>query len=86
MKYYTVEIVTKDSATSQVIFERADIDVAKKEFHNTLAYNINLEGVEKVSVAVVNEELSVLKSETWEAPVLEPKPEPTPEPTETITE
>ena len=86
MKYYTVEIVTEDGATSQVIFERADIDVAKKEFHNTLAYNINLEGVEKVSVAVVNEELSVLKSETWEAPVLEPKPEPTPEPTETITE
>ena len=86
MKYYTVEIVTKDGATSQVIFERADIDVAKKEFHNTLAYDINLEGVEKVSVAVVNEELSVLKSETWEAPVLEPKPEPTPEPTETITE
>ena len=86
MKYYTVEIVTKDGVTSQVIFERADIDVAKKEFHNTLAYNINLEGVEKVSVAVVNEELSVLKSETWEAPVLEPKPEPTPEPTETITE
>ena len=86
MKYYTVEIVTKDGATSQVIFERADIDVAKKEFHNTLAYNINLEGVEKVSVAVVNEELSVLKSETWEAPVLEPKPEPTPEPTETVTE
>ena len=86
MKYYTVEIVTKDGVTSQVIFERADIDIAKKEFHNTLAYNINLEGVEKVSVAVVNEELSVLKSETWEAPVLEPKPEPTPEPTETITE
>ena len=86
MKYYTVEIVTKGGATSQVIFERADIDVAKKEFHNTLAYNINLEGVEKVSVAVVNEELSVLKSETWEAPVLEPKPEPTPEPTETATE
>ena len=86
MKYYTVEIVTKDGATSQVIFERADIDVAKKEFHNTLAYNISLEGVEKVSVAVVNEELSVLKSETWEAPVLEPEPEPTPEPTETITE
>ena len=86
MKYYTVEIVTKDGATSQAIFERADIDVAKKEFHNTLAYNINLEGVEKVSVAIINEELTVLKSETWEAPVLEPKPEPTPEPTETITE
>ena len=86
MKYYTIEIVTKDGVTSQAIFERADIDVAKKEFHNTLAYNINLEGVEKVSVAVVNEELSVLKSETWEAPILEPEPEPTPEPTETITE
>ena len=92
MKYYTVEIVTKDGATSQVIFERADIDVAKKEFHNTLAYNINLEGVEKVSVAVVNEELSVLKSETWEAPAPkpepepEPTPEPIPEPTETVTE
>lgn len=82
MKYYTVEIVTKDGATSQAIFERADIDVAKKEFHNTLAYNINLEGVEKVSVAVVNEELTVLMKETWEIP------EPTPEPTEaeTITE
>ena len=86
MKYYTVEIVTKDGATSQAIFERADIDVAKKEFHNTLAYNINLEGVEKVSVAVVNKELTVLMKETWEAPVLEPEPEPTPKPTETITE
>ena len=86
MKYYTIEIVTKDGVTSQAIFERADIDVAKKEFHNTLSYNINLEGVEKVSVAIVNEELYILMKETWEMPVLEPKPEPTPEPTETITE
>ena len=91
MKYYTVEIVTKDGVTSQAIFERADIDVAKKEFHNTLAYNINLEGVEKVSVAIVNEELSILMKETWEMPVPapEPEPEPTPEttkPTETVTE
>ena len=82
MKYYTIEIVTKDGLTSQAIFERANIDVAKKEFHNTLSYNIGLEGVEKVSVAIVNEELSILKSETSEAPV--PKPEP--EPTETVTE
>ena len=86
MKYYTIEIVTKDGATSQAIFERTDIDVAKKEFHNTLAYNINLEGVEKVSVAVVNEELTTLMKETWEAPVLVPEPEPTPEQTETVTE
>ena len=92
MKYYTVEIVTKDGVTSQAIFERADIDVAKKEFHNTLAYNINLQGVEKVSVAVVNEELSVLMKETWEMPVpeTEPEPEPTTKPesteSETITE
>lgn len=90
MKYYTIEIVTKDGVTSQAIFERADIDVAKKEFHNTLSYNINLEGVEKVSVAVVNEELSILMKETWEAPAPEQEPEPTPEPipepTETITE
>lgn len=86
MKYYTIEIVTKEGVTSQAIFERTDVDVAKKEFHNTLAYNINLEGVEKVSVAIVNEELSVLKSETWEAPVPEPTPEPTTEPTETVTE
>lgn len=88
MKYYTIEIVTKDGVTSQAIFERADIDVAKKEFHNTLAYNINLEGVEKVSVAIVNEELSILMKETWEIPVPEPTPEPTPEPepTETVTE
>ena len=82
MKYYTIEIVTKDGATSQAIFERADIDVAKKEFHNTLAYNINLEGVEKVSVAVVNEELTVLMKETWEMPV----PETEPAEAETITE
>ena len=84
MKYYTIEIVTKEGVTSQAIFERTDIDVAKKEFHNTLAYNINLEGVEKVSVAVVNEELTTLMKETWEVPV--PEPEPIPEPTETITE
>lgn len=82
MKYYTIEIVTKDSVTSQAIFERTNIDVAKKEYHNTLAYNISLKGVEKVSVAIVNEELSILMKETWEAPV----PEPTPETTETVTE
>ena len=81
MKYYTIEIVTKDGLTSQAIFERENIDVAKKEFHNTLAYNIDLEGVEKVSVAIVNEELSILMKETWEAPVLEPEPEPKQEPT-----
>ena len=88
MKYYTVEIVTKEGVTSQAIFERTDIDVAKKEFHNTLAYNINLEGVEKVSVAIVNEELIVLMKETWEAPVPEPTPEPEPkqEPTPDTTE
>lgn len=92
MKYYTIEIVTKDGVTSQAIFERADIDVAKKEFHNTLAYNINLEGVEKVSVAVINDELTILMKETWEMPVpeTEPEPEPTTEPesteSETITE
>ena len=85
MKYYTIEVVTKDGVTSQAIFERADIDVAKREYHNTLAYNINLEGVEKVSVAIVDEELKVLKSETWEAPVPEPEPAPTPETTETET-
>lgn len=85
MKYYTIEIVTKDGATSQAIFERADIDVAKKEFHNTLAYSINLEGVEKVSVAVVNEELTVLVKETWGAPVPEPTPEPRLKSTETET-
>ena len=86
MKYYTIEIVTKDGVTSQAIFERADIDVAKKEFHNTLAYNINLDGVEKVSVAVVNEELSILMKETWEAPKQEPTPELTPETTPETTE
>ena len=85
MKYYTIEVVTKDGVTSQAIFERENIDVAKKEYHNTLAYNINLEGVEKVSVAIVDEELKVLKSETWEAPVPEPEPAPTPETTETET-
>lgn len=84
MKYYTIEIVTKDGTTSQAIFERADIDVAKKEFHNTLSYNINLEGVEKVSVAVINDELTVLMRETWEMP--EPQPETTPTESETITE
>ena len=86
MKYYTVEIVTKDGVTSQAIFERTNIDVAKKEFHNTLAYNINLEGVEKVSVAVVNEELTVLMKETWEMPVPETEPEPKPTESEIVTE
>lgn len=75
MKYYTIEVVTRNGKTSQAIFERADIDAAKKEFHNTLAYNINLEGVDKVSVTVVNEELAILKSETWAAPSPEPAEE-----------
>lgn len=86
MKYYTIEIVTKDGVTSQAIFERTDIDVAKKEFHNTLSYNINLEGVEKASVAVANEELLILMKETWEAPKQEPTPELTPETTPETTE
>lgn len=85
MKYYTIEIVTKNGETSQAIFERADIDVAKKEYHNTLAYNINLEGVEKVSVAIVNEELTILMKETWGMPASEPETELTPEIIETTT-
>ena len=86
MKCYTIEVVTKNGETSQAIFERANIDVAKKEYHNILAYNINLEGVEKVSVAVVNEELTVLMKETWEIPKQEPTPKPTNTEAETITE
>ena len=68
MKYYTIEVVTKNGETAQAIFERAGIDTAKKEFHNTLAYNINLDGVEMVSVAVADENLNVLMSEVWRAP------------------
>ena len=68
MKYYTVEIVTKNGTTSQAIFERADIDVAKKEFHNTLTYNIGLDGVEMVSAAIIDENILVIKSEVWRAP------------------
>ena len=68
MKYYTIEVITKDGETAQAIFERADIDTAKKEFHNTLAYNIDLDGVEMVSVAVADENLTVLMSEVWRAP------------------
>ena len=75
MKYYTIEVVTKDGETAQAIFERADIDTAKKEFHNTLAYNINLDGVEMVSVAVADENLKVLMSEVWRAPEQEPESE-----------
>ena len=75
MKYYTVEIVTKDGTTSQGIFERADIDVAKKEFHNTLTYNIGLEGVEMVSAAIIDENILVIKSEVWRAPEQEPESE-----------
>ena len=86
MKYYTIEVVTRNGETSQAIFERENIDVAKKEYHNTLAYNINLEGVEKVSVAIVNEELTVLMKETWGAPKQEPTPKPTNTEAETITE
>ena len=86
MKYYTIEVVTKGGVTSQAIFERANIDIAKKEFHNILAYSISLEGVEKVSVAVVNNELTILMKETWEAPVSEPETELTPEIIETTTE
>ena len=68
MKYYTVEIVTKNGTTSQAIFERADTDVAKKEFHNTLAYNIGLDGVEMVSAAIIDENILVIKSEVWRTP------------------
>ena len=73
MKYYTIEVVTKNGETAQAIFERAGIDTAKKEFHNTLAYNINLDGVEMVSVA--DENLKVLMSEVWRAPEQEPESE-----------
>lgn len=68
MKYFTIEIVTNAAGTAKAIFERDTIDIAKKEFHHTLNYNINLAGVEMVSVAIVDEHLSILKSETWRAP------------------
>ena len=41
---------------------------------------------EKVSVAVVNEELTVLMKETWEMSVPETEPEPEPTESEIVTE
>ena len=41
---------------------------------------------EKVSVAVVNEELTVFMKETWEMPVPETEPEPEPTESEIVTE
>lgn len=58
----------------------------RKSFITLLAYNINLEGVEKVSVAVVNEELTVLVKETWEMSVPETEPEPEPTESKIVTE
>lgn len=68
MKYYTIERVVKNGETIQAIFERETIDIAKKEYHNTFTYNINQDGVEVVSAAILDEDLNMLMKETWKAP------------------
>ena len=72
MKFLTIERIIKNGQPIQAIYERESLDIAKKEHYNVLAYNIGLDGIEKVSSAVMDENLNVLMKETWVAPEIPP--------------
>lgn len=71
MKHYLVEIVIVNGVESRAIFLKDTKDEALKSFHNTLAYNIELDGCERVIAIILDEQGFVVRREMWEAEVEE---------------
>ena len=86
--FYTAEIAIVNGEETASLFKWETMDDARKRLHTQMSYHIGLENCSKVAVGILGADMTMWRSEEWEAPVPEPAPEPTPEPepTETTTE
>mgnify|MGYP003505930809 CR=1 FL=1 len=84
MTFYTAEIAIVNGEETASLFKWESMDEARKRLHTQMSYHIGLENCSMVAVGILGADMTMWRSEKWEAPV--PEPEPTPEPTETVTE
>ena len=84
MFFYTAEIAVVNGEETTSLFKWETMDDARKRLHTQMSYHIGLENWWGVAVGILGADMTMWRSEEWEAPV--PEPEPTPEPTETVTE
>lgn len=80
MTFYTAEIAIVNGEETASLFKWESMDEARKRLHTQMSYHIGLENCSMVAVGILGADMTMWRSEKWEAP------EPTPEPTETITE
>ena len=80
MAFYTAEIAIVNGEETASLFKWESMDEARKRLHTQMSYHIGLENCSMVAVGILGADMTMWRSEKWEAP------EPTPEPTETVTE
>jgi len=68
MKYYFIEIVTKNGEESRGLFVKESLEDALKSYHNSLAYNIGLDGVECCLAIIMTDYGDIYQKERWEKP------------------
>ena len=85
MAFYTAEIAIVNGEETASLFKWETMDDARKRLHTQMSYHIGLENCSKVAVGILGADMTMWRSEEWEAPEPTPTPETT-EPTETTTE
>lgn len=76
MTFYTAEIAIVNGEETASLFKWESMDEARKRLHTQMSYHIGLENCSMVAVGILGADMTMWKSEKWEAPVS----------TETVTE
>ena len=84
MTFYTAEIAVVNGEETASLFKWETMDDARKRLHTQMSYHIGLENCSRVAVGILGADMTMWRSEGWEAP--EPAPEPTETKPETVTE
>ena len=87
--FYTAEIAIVNGEETASLFKWETMDDARKRLHTQMSYHIGLENCSKVAVGILGADMTMWRSEEWEAPepvVIETPIEETPETTETVSE
>lgn len=72
MSFYTAEIAVVNGEETASLFKWDTMDDARKRLHTQMSYHIGLENCSKVAVGILGDDMTMWRSEEWEAPEPEP--------------
>lgn len=75
MSFYTAEIAVVNGEETASLFKWETMDDAKKRLHTQMSYHIGLENCSMVAVGILGADMTMWRSEKWEAPVSTTEPE-----------